>query len=206
MAKSSEKQSRVDTLETTVAGLQRDIAHISSSLDNLAALVRAQSRPQWSTYASWAAIVLGIVAAIGTLSLEPLRDGQSAIDTRLGRMEREGAMSVQAELRGLKDDHAETKDDVRRDVAGLDETLHREMRILDTRIEQKVAGLDKLLQREMRLLNDRMGDQVDAARQEVRALRSWQARHDTDVSGRNADQDARIRTLERRVTGGMNEP
>jgi hypothetical protein len=143
---------------------------------------------RWGVLASWSGIILalvfGIGGAIGSAFALALQDTRLAVK---GLQERE--------LVNARDSGALTERIINHGASlrTLDETLQREMRLLDQAMEAKLVELDERLQAEI----GRWADISKEEREELRRLVERIEAYQNSTRERNADQDARIRALEK---------
>jgi hypothetical protein len=188
---------RISRLETEVAQLQTDVSYIRTSIDrqthtidNLATRFAENNRPQWSTYASWAGVVLILIGAYGAGYIS-VQDRHTLRIDQLAEAFRKHELSPghPALVQGL----VSTQESIKQ----LDSTLQREMRLLDGELDSRVTGLDDLLQREMRLMiatRDAVTERMD---RRLEQLGQWQSQHDRTSAASAGAQDERLRALER---------
>lgn len=192
-----EDNHRISRLETEVAQLQTDVSYIRSSVDRQTASMEAlamrfteSNRPQWSTYASWAGVLLLLIGAFGSGYISDLSRHTYRIDEIDKRI-------ASHELSGGHTGTLERLASQERALAQLGNVLQREMRLLDGEVDTRVAALDELLQREMRLMiatRDAVTERLD---RRLEQLDRWQGEHDRVSAESRGRQEERLNALER---------
>lgn len=195
---------RITSLESDSRALSAGQHELSSSFQTFASDMRgaiqtlqerltASQRTPWSTLASWAAVVITIIALGGAGFVRDVSRIETTQAIIRGDVEARSAWIGQASasLERLHQDqvalagaHADVPVIAERvlridsQVAHLDEMLQREMRILDQTAATGLEALDRRLQQEMRLLNEPLSVAIADIREELRGLRQAAERTD----------------------------
>lgn len=179
--------------------------------------ISRSGRTQWGVIATWTIGLLTVAATgltiIGYLALTPVQERQRSNTTKIEQNEKhtESALVKILEIFDAKitkvderlDEHmgdghpdkVEVKTVANKEsILRLDESLQREMRILDSNSEKQITALDERLQNEMRLLDDSQAERINAMEERLKMVEKWQY----DREG----VPERIKGLEREVFKG----
>lgn len=145
----------VQNLAKLVKGLAEDSHALATKIDESLNAMRRDSRTNWGTLASWAAVVIAFISAIGYLAIDPIRylAVETARDFRAHEM-MEGHPTAVALMKNLEKRYDEIITQQATQIAGLDTALQREMRDLDTQSQLKIEALDKSVQKELSLVRE----------------------------------------------------
>lgn len=193
-------EAHLAALETRLESQGDDLHRLSKAVEQLA----AKGHP-WSVI--WSAIGVGVSVMLGVVALM-LQGYRSDID-RLDQNQKEQTsiqqsnrhtevqeLTERARWMGATDTHIAALD---KRLLALDETLQREMRLLDATGDAKLASLDKRLQQEMRLLVEPMKLQISDTRELVRRnagdLDQMRRTRFTEADGYRIDE--RLREVEK---------
>lgn len=171
-------------LDLKIGALERDYTHLAESLidfrkeyktdfeDLRRDIKKASQGPNLVAFSGWASVLLGIMIAIGTLSLAPIRHAVVENNADIKKM-------------GI---NRWTKEDQQRFMDKFDETLQREMRLLD-----------EVLQREIQLNDKIIATGLESLKKDVGVLEEKFYLHDKSKEGLGAEQSAFITSLRERV-------
>lgn len=142
-------------LEARQESTDDKVDDLAKSFDRFAVEVRQAlgrvTSTDWRSLAAWAAVVVTVVALAGTGFIRDL------IKVEKSLAEVRSREIADAETRGRRAAELEA---VRRDLSTLDETLQREMRLLDDRGLQAVQSTDERLQRELGIVTEALRDRI----------------------------------------------
>lgn len=202
--------SRVSTIEANLSALTRNVetlfetvqqsAHeqrrsnqavqdeIRSTTNALAKEIAAQSRtnyPMVMALLGGLAIAVTILIAFGNLQAGNIEEGikrvareQAAVDAVLSdHLRLQGHAGAE---RGIAANAAK--------ISHLDETLQREMRLLDADAKSRIESTDGRLAREVELISAAHGKELSSIRDDVARSLAWMDDHDQRVVGTNARQ------------------
>jgi len=206
---------------TIFEGQVRDgFSNLDASVKGLSSKIDDMKSTDWRTVLTF----IGTVITIGVLAATPIywRITNNENNALVARMEakedlRDYMTSTKETLEAIRskaDEAAKdrwTSTDQQKDQEfDRDETRRLEKLVtdstmkLDDVLQREMRLLDDALQREMRMLLDGPLERLSATElsmkelsQDVKMVRDWTTKHDQVVSAKNADQDARIKHLER---------
>lgn len=89
---SSNHDDSLNILSARVASVETDIRNIASSVDKLSTAVAAlgdkvgsASRTDWSVLASWSAVIITVLGALGVMATNPIKEDLLEINKRIYR-------------------------------------------------------------------------------------------------------------------------
>lgn len=186
---STEEDVRIDSIAQRLARVESREEGILQSLDRLAQAVnrieqRVNEGTNWGVLGTWGAVLITILGGIGFMAVRPLEQRMDRYATRLDNHVATTA-GDSVHIQTLYSHLSKVTDS----VETLDEVLQREMRLLDSAVEQKITALDTILQREIRLINDttlaavqRIEDKAAEARNESGEMAGRVTRHEADIA------------------------
>jgi len=190
-AKTASSQQHTDSQFHAVT---QSLIEIRSAVTNLSQQVTNANKTDWGVLAAFGSFLLGLVGGLGYLTVTPIREQQNRVIDKLQDTRDQFYEHVSDGHPRLVEQRAESNEKA---IAQLDDTLQREMRILDARGVQQIEGMDKRLQLEMRLLQESRD-----ARQEMVDRRVTRIEEFID---QRESVPERLRSLERRAFGDDRE-
>lgn len=164
----------LSAVNADLASVRSDVRNVAERLEGMAhALSRIESLRQtnWGTLGTLGGLLVSVMVVIGALSLDPIRGDVASLKNNFRDHEKQMSHpGARVELEALKDEVEETSKESSDGVARLDETLQREMRLLDLAQQTKLDALDKALQREIGLRLESRDRELSNAKQQLQRL------------------------------------
>jgi hypothetical protein len=200
---------RLASLETGFTTLKDDVHSIRTAIADLAGQLSRSQKTDWSTLASWAAVVVAFIGLVGGIISWGLITNQNRTDEVLSKLSdsfvahiRDGhPQRVEQKAANNAENIAKLDRELKSDIKYLDTTLQREMRQEDARILTSLEALDQRLQNEMGFRQEKIVVIVEELKRRMHEVEAWEKDHDKRVVGLNAAQWERIKALERKIFG-----
>lgn len=118
-------------------------------------------------------------------------------DTMAQHLEGEGHLATLQRVTALEERVGVLSSTLQTSVKDLDETLQREMRLVNGETATRVDALDKKLQQEIAAAEKAVLLRFDPVLESVHRLNEWSSEHENYASGKSASLEARMTALER---------
>jgi K+/H+ antiporter YhaU regulatory subunit KhtT len=195
--------SRLTALETDVAGLKTDVGYIRQHLDSfgrqmtdLAHVLRDKEQTDWKTVFAGLAIVI----SIGTLALAPMyKDLRNFRDSQRRQWDRihdhaaiDGHRPTMIRIQALEKAVNRGREELKEEIKDVDEVVQREMRILDSAMQNRFDKEDERLQMEMDLKDTIVNEASKSRREELLGLISGLVKRVDRIEGEQARRTDRV--------------
>lgn len=187
-------------LEARLDSHADDLHKISAQLDVISEQQAKAREAPWAHMLTGAGVIVAATLGIVTLMLDGYRADIDRLDglQSAARSSEVEELTERARWMGSTDTHLAALD---KRLLALDETLQREMRLLDATGDAKLASLDKRLQQEMRLLVEPMKQAIADTREAVSRnagdLDQMRRTRFTEADGYRIDE--RLREVEKAI-------